>query len=147
MLDAVCQLGLEGIVSKKLNAPYRSGPSRTWIKVKNPKAPVATNDPVRGPDCLVPPWLRTVGEPRTPRLFHLSEWLCISQNFSDRRARAAKRKGQASGDQPGPNDRASRASSFPSAVLKPTFAELLRSCSRNHRGAGLMSRGAIPFGY
>jgi hypothetical protein len=24
----------EGIVSKKLNAPYRSGPSRTWVKVK-----------------------------------------------------------------------------------------------------------------
>jgi bifunctional non-homologous end joining protein LigD len=42
MLDAVCQLGLEGIVSKKLNAPYRSGPSKTWIKVKNPKAPAAT---------------------------------------------------------------------------------------------------------
>src|SRR5262249_32147022 len=30
------------IVSKKLNAPYRSGPSRTWIKVKNHKAPAAT---------------------------------------------------------------------------------------------------------
>jgi bifunctional non-homologous end joining protein LigD len=42
MFKAVCKLGLEGIVSKKLNAPYRSGPSRTWIKVKNPKAPAAT---------------------------------------------------------------------------------------------------------
>jgi bifunctional non-homologous end joining protein LigD len=28
--------------SKKLDAPYRSGPSKTWIKVKNPKAPAAT---------------------------------------------------------------------------------------------------------
>jgi bifunctional non-homologous end joining protein LigD len=35
MFAAVCQLGLEGIVSKKLDAPYRSGPSKTWIKVKN----------------------------------------------------------------------------------------------------------------
>jgi hypothetical protein len=26
-------------VSKRLNAPYRSGPSKAWIKVKNPKAP------------------------------------------------------------------------------------------------------------
>ena len=26
----------------QLNAPYRSGPSKTWIKVKNPKAPAAT---------------------------------------------------------------------------------------------------------
>jgi bifunctional non-homologous end joining protein LigD len=31
-----CKLGLEGIVSKRLSAPYRSGPSRDWIKVKNP---------------------------------------------------------------------------------------------------------------
>jgi hypothetical protein len=28
--------------SKKLNAPYRSGPGGTWIKVKNPKTPAAT---------------------------------------------------------------------------------------------------------
>jgi bifunctional non-homologous end joining protein LigD len=40
--QAFCKLGLERIVSKKLDAPYRSGPSRTWIKVKNPKAPTAT---------------------------------------------------------------------------------------------------------
>ena len=33
-----CKLGLEGIVSKKLNAPYRSDPSKTWIKVKNPNS-------------------------------------------------------------------------------------------------------------
>jgi len=42
MFAAVCDLGLEGIVSKKLNAPYRSEPSKNWIKVKNPKAPAAT---------------------------------------------------------------------------------------------------------
>jgi bifunctional non-homologous end joining protein LigD len=40
IFQTICKLGLEGIVSKKLNAPYRSGPSRTWIKVKNPKAPL-----------------------------------------------------------------------------------------------------------
>jgi bifunctional non-homologous end joining protein LigD len=32
----VCQLGLEGIVSKRTDAPYRSGPSRMWLKAKNP---------------------------------------------------------------------------------------------------------------
>ena len=37
-----CDLGLEGIVSKKLNARYRSGPTKTWIKVKNPNPPAAT---------------------------------------------------------------------------------------------------------
>ena len=42
LFEAVCKLGLEGTVSKKLNAPYRSGPSKSWIKVKNPKAPAAT---------------------------------------------------------------------------------------------------------
>jgi bifunctional non-homologous end joining protein LigD len=43
MFQAICKLGLEGIVSKKLNAPYRSGPSRTWIKVKirRPPPPLA----------------------------------------------------------------------------------------------------------
>jgi bifunctional non-homologous end joining protein LigD len=32
-------MGLAGIVSKRLTAPYRSGPSRDWIKVKNPDSP------------------------------------------------------------------------------------------------------------
>ena len=42
MFAAVCDLGLEGIVSKRLTAPYRSGPTRSWIKIKNPNAPAAT---------------------------------------------------------------------------------------------------------
>ena len=42
VFEAVCKLGLEGIVSKKLDAPYRSGPSKSWLKTKNPKAPAAT---------------------------------------------------------------------------------------------------------
>jgi bifunctional non-homologous end joining protein LigD len=37
MFEAVCKLGLEGIVSKRLYAPYRSGPSKSWMKTKNPK--------------------------------------------------------------------------------------------------------------
>ena len=28
-------------VSKKINAPYRSGPSKSWIKIKNPNAAAA----------------------------------------------------------------------------------------------------------
>ena len=32
-----CALGLEGIVSKRRDAPYRHGRSRTWLKVKNPE--------------------------------------------------------------------------------------------------------------
>ena len=34
-----CRMGLEGIVSKKLNSPYGSGKAKTWLKIKNPKAP------------------------------------------------------------------------------------------------------------
>ena len=33
-----CKLGLEGIVSKRLSASYRSGTVKTWLKTKNPKA-------------------------------------------------------------------------------------------------------------
>jgi ATP-dependent DNA ligase len=31
-----CKMGLEGIVSKRLGSPYRSGRSRHWVKMKNP---------------------------------------------------------------------------------------------------------------
>jgi bifunctional non-homologous end joining protein LigD len=37
-----CGMGLEGIVAKRRDRPYRSGRSPDWIKVKNPKAPAAT---------------------------------------------------------------------------------------------------------
>jgi bifunctional non-homologous end joining protein LigD len=33
-----CEAGLEGTVSKRLTAPYQSGPSKSWIKVRNPKS-------------------------------------------------------------------------------------------------------------
>ena len=33
-----CKLGCEGIISKRADAPYRSGRSRDWIKVKSPAA-------------------------------------------------------------------------------------------------------------
>ena len=42
MFAAVCRLGLEGIVSKRSSSAYRSGLTRTWIKVKNPNAPAAS---------------------------------------------------------------------------------------------------------
>ena len=36
VFDHACRMGLEGIVSKRIDAPYRSGPSRAWLKSKNP---------------------------------------------------------------------------------------------------------------
>ena len=34
VLESACRLDLEGVVSKKLDAPYRSGRTETWIKTK-----------------------------------------------------------------------------------------------------------------
>jgi bifunctional non-homologous end joining protein LigD len=39
LFQQACKLGLEGIVSKKLSAPYRSGRSTEWLKIKNPNSP------------------------------------------------------------------------------------------------------------
>jgi bifunctional non-homologous end joining protein LigD len=32
-----CEMGLEGIVSKRLGGVYSSGPCRNWVKVRNPE--------------------------------------------------------------------------------------------------------------
>jgi bifunctional non-homologous end joining protein LigD len=39
-----CRLGCEGIVSKRLGSPYRSGRSPHSVKVKNPKAPAVKRE-------------------------------------------------------------------------------------------------------
>jgi ATP-dependent DNA ligase len=39
-----CRLGCEGIVSKRLGSPYRSGRSPLWLKVKNPNAPAVKRE-------------------------------------------------------------------------------------------------------
>jgi ATP-dependent DNA ligase len=42
IFEHACKLGFEGIVSKHREHPYRSGPSKSWLKVKNPNAPGVT---------------------------------------------------------------------------------------------------------
>jgi ATP-dependent DNA ligase len=39
-----CQMGLEGIVSKRKDSTYRSGRSPDWLKMKNPNAPAVTRE-------------------------------------------------------------------------------------------------------
>jgi bifunctional non-homologous end joining protein LigD len=39
VFDHACKLGLEGIVSKRIDLPYKSGPSKSWQKVKNKEHP------------------------------------------------------------------------------------------------------------
>src|SRR5215208_841142 len=36
IFDHACRMGLEGIVSKRRDLPYRSGRSKCWLKTKNP---------------------------------------------------------------------------------------------------------------
>ena len=39
-----CNLGAEGIVSKRLGSHYRSGRSPDWLKFKNPDAPAVKRE-------------------------------------------------------------------------------------------------------
>jgi bifunctional non-homologous end joining protein LigD len=39
-----CKIGLEGIVSKRKDSPYRSGRSPDWLKMKNPEAPAVKRE-------------------------------------------------------------------------------------------------------
>ena len=42
VFQRACEFGCEGIVSKRRDSPYRSGQTKTWIKVKNPDSPAMT---------------------------------------------------------------------------------------------------------
>jgi hypothetical protein len=39
-----CKLGCQGIVSKRLGSPYRSGRVDHWLKIKNPRAPAVRRE-------------------------------------------------------------------------------------------------------
>ena len=39
-----CKMGLEGIVSKRKDSPYRSGRSPDWLKMKNLAAPAVKRE-------------------------------------------------------------------------------------------------------
>jgi hypothetical protein len=52
IFQQACKLGLEGIVSKRLSARYRSGASRDWLKIKNPNSPAISRGRA---------WLNTMG--------------------------------------------------------------------------------------
>jgi hypothetical protein len=55
IFQQACKMGLEGIVSKRLSALYRSGPSQDWIKVKNPVSPAMIRTQKRTGRIRVPP--------------------------------------------------------------------------------------------
>ena len=39
IFERACEMGLEGIVSKRRDSSYRAGPCKAWLKVKNPNSP------------------------------------------------------------------------------------------------------------
>jgi hypothetical protein len=67
-----CRMGLEGIVSKDRTRSYRSGRSKTWLKIKNPQAPGVTrfedrDAPAAAAEGVGAPW-RTIAA-LAPELF------------------------------------------------------------------------------
>ena len=42
LAKSICRMGLEGIVSKRTDAPYRSGPS--MVRLKNPASPAVRRE-------------------------------------------------------------------------------------------------------
>jgi ATP-dependent DNA ligase len=44
VFQRACQLGCEGIVSKRLGSTYSAGRSKYWVKVKNPTAPAVRRE-------------------------------------------------------------------------------------------------------
>jgi bifunctional non-homologous end joining protein LigD len=59
-----CKLGCEGIVSKRLGSPYRSGRSPNWLKVKNPAAPAVKREAEE--DWGSAHWIRSKSRSRQP---------------------------------------------------------------------------------
>jgi bifunctional non-homologous end joining protein LigD len=47
LFRAACNMGLEGLVSKCVDRPYRGGRSPDWVKVKNRKHPAMERVSVR----------------------------------------------------------------------------------------------------
>jgi hypothetical protein len=39
IFEHACRMGLEGIVSKRADSPYRTGRSKVWLKIKNRRRP------------------------------------------------------------------------------------------------------------
>jgi bifunctional non-homologous end joining protein LigD len=44
VFEHACRLGAEGIVSKKVDGIYRSGPCPVWVKVRNPASVVVQRE-------------------------------------------------------------------------------------------------------
>jgi bifunctional non-homologous end joining protein LigD len=51
IFEYACTLGCEGIVSKRLGSPYRSGRVDHWLKIKNPAAPAVRRETEEGWAC------------------------------------------------------------------------------------------------
>ena len=59
MSAVACELGCEGIVSKRIGSIYQRGRSPLWPKVKNPKAPAVKREASfvnASPRRFPPPW-------------------------------------------------------------------------------------------
>jgi ATP-dependent DNA ligase len=76
-----CDLGCEGIVSKRLGSHYRSGRVDHWLKIKNPQAPAGKREAEED-------WgAKRLGRPRSSSA-HFPEWrrcpLLAQRSFASR---------------------------------------------------------------
>jgi bifunctional non-homologous end joining protein LigD len=51
VFEHACRLGAEGIVSKKVDGTYRSGPCPVWVKVRNPRRSLSASPCLFHPTC------------------------------------------------------------------------------------------------
>jgi bifunctional non-homologous end joining protein LigD len=55
VFDHACQFGCQGIIAKRVDRRYRSGRSKSWLKIKKPKSPAMLR--IRAGDVLKRPSL------------------------------------------------------------------------------------------
>jgi len=60
-LSMLVKLGLEGIVAKRKDAPYRSGRVESWLKLNGPRARGSLLSPsLRNTECIRAVWHRFI---------------------------------------------------------------------------------------
>jgi ATP-dependent DNA ligase len=84
LFQAACRLGLEGLVSKRRDRPYRGGRSKDWVKVKNRSHPAMVR-------VMQKHRLEIKGEPLHP------DDARMRANLGDRRGRAGFQRDQRAG--------------------------------------------------
>jgi hypothetical protein len=99
-----------------------------WLSIN---CGIEANDSIRGPNCLVPPWSRTAGRAAHTAALSFQRMDLHLTEFQWPTRSCGQKKGPGRCETNLALTTALLGRQLPSTVLKTTFAELLRSCSRN----------------